>query len=178
MKTYTVEQSALAHFFTRDSRSAVLWLVARLYLGYEWTVAGWDKVTNPVWFGADAGAAMNGFVKGALAKTSGLHPDVQMWYASFLESTVLPNATAWSNAIAVGELLVGLGLLAGLLTGIAAFFGFFMNLNFMLAGAVSLNPIWMLIAIGLMLSWRVAGYIGLDRYALPKLRHLRIGRRR
>jgi thiosulfate dehydrogenase [quinone] large subunit len=172
MKTYTVEQSAFAHFFTRSTASSLLWLLVRLYLGYEWLMGGWAKVTNPAWFGSDAGAALNGFVQGALSKTGGAHPDVQMWYASFLQGAVSSNVVVWSNVVAVGEVLVGLGLLVGLFTGAAAFFGFFMNLNFMLAGTVSLNPIWMLLAIGLMLAHRVAGHWGLDRYAMPYIRRM------
>ncbi|OGG64788.1 hypothetical protein A3C94_01795 [Candidatus Kaiserbacteria bacterium RIFCSPHIGHO2_02_FULL_55_17] len=172
-----IQQSAFAHFFTASTKSAPFWLVVRLYLGWEWLVAGWVKVTNPAWFGADAGAAMQGFINGAIAKTAcapevpaaACHPDVQLWYASFLQNAVLPNLTAWSNAIAVGELLVGLGLIVGLFIGIAAFFGFFMNINFLFAGAVSLNPVWLVLALGLMLARRVAGYWGLDRYARPYL---------
>ncbi len=176
MKNYTVEQSAFAHFFTANTASAPLWLIVRLYLGYAWLMAGWDKVMNPVWFGTSAGAALQGFINGAIGKTvcattvSACHPDVQMWYASFLQSAVLPHVTAWSNAVAVGEVLVGLGLIVGLFTGIAAFFGFFMNLNFLLAGTVSVNPILLVLALPLMLAHRVAGYWGLDRYARPFLR--------
>lgn len=170
MNTYTVSQSAFAHFFTSSTASAPLWFVVRLYLGYEWLIAGWDKVMNPAWFGTEAGAAVQGFVQGALGKTGGLHPDVQMWYASFLQSAVLPNAAGWANAIAVGEVLVGLGLIVGLFTAVAAFFGFFMNLNFLLAGTVSVNPILLVLALGILLAHRVAGYWGLDRYALPYLR--------
>jgi thiosulfate dehydrogenase [quinone] large subunit len=64
---------------------------------------------------------------------------------------------------------VGLGLLVGALTGIAAFFGATMNMSFMLAGSASTNPILFMLAVGLMLAWRVAGYYGLDRYLLPAL---------
>lgn len=168
--THTIEQSSLAYFFTASRKSAEFWLVVRLYLGYEWLMAGIEKVMNPAWFGSDAGAAMSGFVKGALAKTAGAHPDVQMWYAAFLKGAVLPHLTAWSNAVAVGEVLVGIGLIVGLFTAAAAFFGFFMNLNFLLAGTVSVNPTMMLLAIGIMLARRVAGYWGLDRHVRPYLR--------
>lgn len=167
MNTHFLKQSSFAHFFTASTHSAPLWLIVRLYLGWEWLMAGWDKVLNPAWFGSDAGAALNGFVQGALMKTSGAHPDVQMWYAAFLKGAVLPNLAVWSNAVAVGEVLVGLGLLVGLFTGAAAFFGFFMNMNFMLAGTVSVNPILLILALGLILGRRVAGYYGLDRYAQP-----------
>lgn len=172
MTTFTLTQSELTHFLTASPKSAPLWFVVRVYLGWQWLTAGWGKVANPAWFGSDAGAALSGFVQGALGKTEGLHPDVYMWYASFLKSAVLPNLTLWSNAIAVGEVLVGIGLIVGLFTGVAAFFGFFMNLNFLLAGTVSTNPAMMLLAISLMLSRRVAGYWGLDRYVKPYLHRL------
>jgi thiosulfate dehydrogenase [quinone] large subunit len=165
-----MDQSRFASFFLTNKTSAPLWFVIRVYLGSSWLMAGWEKVTNPIWFGAGAGKAIEGFVQGALTKTVGLHPDVQMWYASFLQSTVLPHATAWSNAVAVGEVLVGLGLIVGLCTATAAFFGFFMNINYLLAGTVSVNPIWLLLALGIMLAHRVSGYWGLDRYAKPYLR--------
>lgn len=165
MNTYTIRQNALVHFITADTRSAPLWLIVRMYLGWQWLSAGYAKMLNPAWFGTEAGAALQGFVQGALAKTGGLHPDVQMWYASFLQQSVSSHTTIWSNAIVLGEIAVGLGLIVGLFTATAAFFGFFMNLNFMLAGTVSLNPIMMLLAIGIMSAHRVAGHWGLGRYA-------------
>lgn len=169
MTKYVLEQSWVPHFFFANTKSAPLWFILRLYVGYEWLVAGWDKVMNPIWFGSDSGAALQGFIAGALSKTGGAHPDVQMWYASFLKGAVLPHLVSWSNAIAVGEVLVGVGLIVGAVTGVAAFFGLFMNLNFMLAGTVSVNPILFTLSIGLVLAWRVAGYWGLDRYVLPRL---------
>jgi thiosulfate dehydrogenase [quinone] large subunit len=71
--------------------------------------------------------------------------------------------------VTFGEVLVGLGLIFGALTGIAAFFGVFMNLNFMLAGAVSINPVIGTVAILIVLAWRVAGFYGLDSILLPLL---------
>ena len=62
-----------------------------------------------------------------------------------------------------------MALVAGLLTGVAAVFGGFMNANFLLAGTVSSNPVLFLIAIGVAMAWRVAGHYGLDRLALPML---------
>src|ERR1019366_2496124 len=114
MRTYTIEQSSFAHFFTNSTKSAPLWLLVRLYLGYEFFMAGWEKVISPVWFGSSAGAALSGFVQGAVAKTvcapgvavSACHPDVQTWYASFLQSTVLPHLVIWSNFVVLGELAV------------------------------------------------------------------------
>ena len=74
---------------------------------------------------------------------------------------------AW--LITFGEIAIGIALLAGALTGIAAFFGAFMNMSFLLAGSASTNPVLFTMAIGLVLAWRVAGYYGVDRYLLPAL---------
>jgi len=152
-----------------NTRLAPLWLIIRLYVGYEWLVAGWGKLTNPagVWVGAKAGTAITGFAQGALKKTTGDHPDVTGWYAWFLQHVVIPNAALWSYMVTFGEILVGLGLIFGLLTGIAAFFGGMMNANYLLAGTVSSNPLLFILATWLVLAWRVAGYWGLDRWALP-----------
>jgi thiosulfate dehydrogenase [quinone] large subunit len=152
-----------------DVRWAWIWLLLRLYLGYEWLSAGWGKVQSDVWFGSKAGVALTGFVNGALAKSSGDHPDVQAWYAAFLQNVVLPNAAFWSRLVAIGETLVGIALIVGLFTGIAAFFGSFMNVNYLLAGTVSTNPILFIIATWLVLAWKTAGWWGLDRWVLPLL---------
>ncbi len=170
MNTYTIEQSKFTHFFTASTASAPLWLLVRLYLGYEFFIAGWNKLASPAWFGSDAGAALQGFVQGALGKTTGLHPDVYQWYASFLQSAVLPNVMVWSNAVVLGEILIGLGLIVGLFTRAAAFFAFFMAFNFLLAGTVSVNPTLILLALGILFAHRVAGYWGLDRYTRPFLK--------
>ena len=165
-----IEKSWISYFFVADTRSSWLWLLVRLYLGYEWLIAGWEKVQNPAWAGSGAGAALNGFIQGALAKTGGAHPDVQWWYADFLKSAVLPHLMVWSNLVAFGEVMVGVALILGFLTGVSAFFGVFMNLSYLLAGSVSVNPIWFVLGLGLILAWRVSVYIGLDRYVLPLLR--------
>jgi thiosulfate dehydrogenase [quinone] large subunit len=47
--------------------------------------------------------------------------------------------------------------------------GTFMNLNFMLAGSASTNPVLLLLGFLLVLAWKTAGYIGLDRWLFPLL---------
>ncbi|MDP1624905.1 MAG: DoxX family protein [bacterium] len=172
---YVARESALSHFFFSNTKSAWIWLVIRLYVGWEWLVAGWNKVGAPAWTGDQAGAAVTGFVRGALEKTGGAHPDVQGWYASFLEQIVLPNASAWAHAVAWGEVFVGIGLIIGAFVGVAAFFGLFMNLNYLLAGTVSTNPILFTLSIGLILAWKVAGYLGADRFILPRISTMALG---
>jgi thiosulfate dehydrogenase [quinone] large subunit len=164
-----MEDPPVARLLFGDVRLSWLWLIVRLYVGYEWLMAGWVKVQNPAWFGSSAGGALAGFLKGALAKSSGEHPDVQGWYAAFLQNVVLPNVGLWSNIVAVGEVLVGIALILGIFTGIAALFGSFMNFNYLLAGTVSTNPVLLFLALFLVLAWKTAGWIGFDRWLLPLL---------
>lgn len=179
-----IPEPPLARFLFADTRMAAVWLIIRLYIGYEWLAAGWDKlfgrsidfiggtfgqVSSPWVFTGHDGAAIKGFVAGALAQASGPHPAVQGWYAAFLRGAVLPNAGLFAYLITFGEVLVGVALLIGALTGVAAFFGVFMNLNYLLAGTVSINPVLGFLGLFIILAWRVAGYYGADRYLLPLL---------
>ena len=170
MKHYTTNESAISHWFFSNTKSSWFWLIIRLYLAYEWIDAGWAKVTSSAWVGSKAGQPLLGFLQGALNKTAGAHPDVQSWYAYFLQHVVMAHPAIWSNMIAYGEMMVGIALLVGFLTGIAAFFGLFMNLNYLLAGTVSTNPILFTLSIGIILAWKVAGYLGVDYYVFAWLR--------
>lgn len=151
------------HIFTSPKFSWI-WLIVRVYVGWEWLHAGYVKLINPAWVGAKTGTSIINFVNGAMAKTVGEHPDVSGWYAWFLQHAVSPHASAWAHAITYGEILVGLGLIFGALTFLAAFFGAFMNINYLLAGTVSTNPQLLVLAILLMLAHKTAGFIGLDYY--------------
>jgi thiosulfate dehydrogenase [quinone] large subunit len=168
-KIKSLHDSPIAVSLFGDVRLAWIWLVLRVYVGWEWFHAGWGKLHNPAWTGSKAGTAITGFVSGALQKTAGEHPDVQGWYAWFLQHVVLQHAGVWSYLVSWGETLVGIALILGIFTGIAAFIGSFLNVNYLLAGAVSTNPILFVFATWLVLAWKTAGWIGLDRWILPEL---------
>lgn len=159
----------IAQALFSDVRWAWIWLILRVYLGWQWLEAGWGKFGSPAWTGDNAGAAITGFVNGALQKTAGDHPDVPGWYAWFLQTLVLPYPVLWSYLVMAGEILVGIALIVGLFTGIAAFFGSIMNVSYLLAGTVSVNPVMFVIATWLVLAWKTAGWWGLDRWVLPAL---------
>lgn len=174
----------LSTFLFSDPRMAGLWFIVRCYIGYQWLVAGWGKLTGysldigsfgtplrgGAWvFTGNGDAGLKAFLHGALLGASGSHPLVQWWYAAFLQHLVLPQAGVFAYIVTFGELLVGLGLLFGAFTGIAAFFGIFMSMNYLLAGSVSLNPILCIFSLFLVLAWRISGFYGVDRYLLPLL---------
>ena len=152
-----------AQFLFASSRAAWLWLVVRLYLASVFLPAGWGKITSGKWLFGD-GAPVQGMVGGAIASE-----DTPGWYVWFLQNIVEPNASLFATLVALGEFAVGLGLLVGLLTGIAAFGGVFLNANFVLAGALGSNPALIILGTLLVLAWRNAGWIGLDRFFLPWL---------
>jgi thiosulfate dehydrogenase (quinone) large subunit len=160
-------EPAISRFFLASTGSAAMWFVVRMYVGSEWLLAGWEKVTSPAW--GTSGTALTGFATGAIAKASGDHPAVQGWYAWFLQHIVLPNAGLFSFLVTWGEVAVGVGLLLGILTGIAAGFGVLMNLNYLLAGTVSINPLLGMFGLFLCFAWRVCGWFGIDRWLLPAL---------
>jgi thiosulfate dehydrogenase [quinone] large subunit len=55
------------------------------------------------------------------------------WYKHFLETTVLPHSRVFATLQAYAEAAVGLGLVLGLLTGLAALVGLFLCVNYALA---------------------------------------------
>jgi thiosulfate dehydrogenase (quinone) large subunit len=164
-----LEDPPVAKALFGDVRWAWLWLILRVYLGWIWLTSGLNKLGSPAWTGENAGAAITGFVQGALELAGGERPAVQGWYAWFLETVVLPNARLWSFMVTFGEVLVGIGLIVGVFTGIAAFFGSIMNASYLLAGTVGVNPVMFAIATLLVLAWKIAGWWGLDRWILPAL---------
>lgn len=167
-QTYYPEPT-LSKFLFASKYMAPFWAVVRIYLGYLWLVAGWGKVNNPAWVGENAGAAVSGYLQGALGRAQGETPTVTGWYAWMIETIFLPNAVLMSYLVAFGEVLVGVALIVGFLVGISAFLGGLMNVSFLLAGTLSTNPVMFILATWLVLAWRIAGYYGLDRWVLPRL---------
>jgi thiosulfate dehydrogenase (quinone) large subunit len=71
--------------------------------------------------------------------------------------------------VAIGEVVIGVALILGLLTGIAALLGEVLNFSFVFAGSAGVNPAMLLVSGLLVLGWRNAGWYGLDRWVLPAL---------
>jgi thiosulfate dehydrogenase [quinone] large subunit len=149
---------------------AWLWLIVRLYVGYTWLTSGLGKVGNPAW--VQTGAALKGFWERAVAVPEPpARPAIAFdWYRAFIQALLDGGHYTWfAKLIVAGELLVGIALLLGAFVGIAAFFGAFMNWNFMMAGTASINPVLFTLSIFLILAWKTAGWWGLDRWLLPLL---------
>lgn len=196
-QTVSFEEPPLAKWLFGSAQTAWLWLVVRLWLGWEWLHAGWGKVfggelsftsfsltgpNNIGWVRAGeitrdgetvvrgVGDSVAGFAAGAISRAEGPHPAVAYgWYVNFLEWVRDVSHPVFGPLVAVGELILGIALIVGAFVGIAAFFGAALNFSFVFAGSAGVNPAMILISGLLILAWRNAGWIGLDRYLLPKL---------
>jgi thiosulfate dehydrogenase [quinone] large subunit len=173
----TTRPSRIGDVLFRSAATAPIWLVVRVWLGYEWLVAGLDKLHAPSaasWFG-DA-PALVGFVHGAdaswanRAKAFG-HPAVHYaWFLNFLHF-IADHAWLFGPIVVFSELLIGLGLITGLLTRWAAIGGVALNVMYIMGGSAGVNGVFMLLSILLICAWRVSGNIGGDGV----VRKLRVG---
>lgn len=174
MATHTLDQNVvfvdppIATRLFNSTAWAVLWLVIRLYVGYQWLSSGLGKLSNPAW--VTTGEALKGFwTRAVLIPEAPARPAIAFdWYRSFLQTLLDSNSHVWfAKLVVAGEILIGIALILGLFTAIAAFFGGFMNWNFMMAGTASTNPVLLILSILLVLAWKTAGHWGADRFILP-----------
>ena len=155
------------HALLYNTRAGLVWLPVRLFVGFVWLASGIGKLSNPAW---QDGSALGGFWTNIVTVPEGGHSTIAYeWYRSFIQFMLDGGYETWFTWIVVfGEVAIGLALILGLLTGLAAFFGAFMNMAFMLAGSAGSNPVLFALAIALVLAWRVAGWYGLDRYVMRR----------
>jgi thiosulfate dehydrogenase [quinone] large subunit len=164
-----IQDPPIAQFLFGSTVMAWVWLVVRVWVGYQWITASLHKIEDPAW--VQTGTALKGFWESAVRIPAQGRPPISFgWYRDFLNFLLNTQSYTWfAKLVAYGELLVGIALVLGAFVGIAAFFGALMNWSFMMAGTASINPVLFLLAGLLILAWKVAGYIGLDYYLLPLL---------
>lgn len=120
-------------------------LVVQLIIGYEWLSSGIAKVASGT------------FASGLAADLKASSGDAAHWYKSFLDGTVIPNGRLFGVLVEIGELVVGVGLIAAaivwlvhwsrisdrgrvailIVTMLSALGATFMALNFHLASGAS-----------------------------------------
>ena len=78
-------------------------LLVQLLVGYEWLMSGLTKIVR------------GGFPSGLADELRDKSQGAAGWYKSFLDGSVIPHASAFGYLIEIGELLVGLALVAAAL---------------------------------------------------------------
>jgi thiosulfate dehydrogenase [quinone] large subunit len=135
---------------------AVAWTAMRVWLGIMWIQAGWDKLfgaENP-YFLHNNGAGVAGFAAHGTPAYS--------WWGSFLHSFVVPNAGWIGILIAVAEFAIGVALVAGLFTRIAALGSLALLFTYVMSGTASVCAWYALFAIVILTMWRTSSWIGID----------------
>ncbi len=164
-----------ADWLYRSKAASVVWLVTRLWLGYGWLNAGYQKLwgSEKAAFWNGGGAGVKGFATaGVTGSTAGKGSGASYgWWAAFLHNFVIPNASWIAKVITISELLIGVALILGLFTGAAALAGLVLNLVYMFTGSAGVNPAYAVVGVLLVLAWRNAGYLGLDRFVFPMVRN-------
>lgn len=127
-------------------------LAIQAFLGWEWFMSGLAKVLS------------GDFVSGLGDQLTDTSKDLSGFYKSFLDGTVIPNAQLFGYLVMVGELAIGVTLIAlaavwwfrwqslsitgrSVLLGLiilAGVFAIFMNVNFHLASGA--NHLWIIAA--------------------------------
>lgn len=166
-KGEVIQDPPLVQALLTDPRAGWLWLFVRLWLGWQWISSVLPKLSNPKW--VQTGEALQGYwLNQVKVPEAPARPPIAFdWYRGFIQFLLDTEAHTWfSKVVVAGELLVGIALIIGAFTGVAAFFGGLMNWNFMMAGSASTNPLLFAAAIVLVLAWKVAGHVGADFFLL------------
>jgi thiosulfate dehydrogenase [quinone] large subunit len=141
---------AAADWLFRSRAASELWLVARVWLGYGWLNAGYQKLWGSekafCWNGG--GAGVKGFatagVAGSRAGTGGASYG---WFAGLLHGFVVPNASWIARVVPVSELVIGALLILGLFAGAVAVAGVALNVVYMFSGSSGVNPAYAIVAV-------------------------------
>ncbi len=160
-----LQDAPLIRFIFSNTKMAWLWLIVRVYVGYQWVDASLHKLSAPEWM--QTGAAIKGYWENAvrIPEAPAQAPIHFEWYRTFLQTLLDSESYVWfGKLIAIGEFLVGIALILGLFVGLAAFFGASMNFSFMLAGSLNAGPVLLVLQILLMIAWKIAGHFGLNYF--------------
>ncbi|WP_200301855.1 DoxX family protein [Streptomyces adelaidensis] len=114
----------------RDTATRYALLPLRVFLGVTFIYAGLDKLTDSA-FMADSGSGSIGDMMSAARDSSAIPAMIDL---------ALKNPVGFGYAIAFGELAVGIGILIGLFSRLAAFGGALISLSLWLTVSWSASP--------------------------------------
>jgi thiosulfate dehydrogenase [quinone] large subunit len=136
--------------------AALVWTAMRVWLGVMWIQAGSAKL-----WGAEAAAFVHNNGAGVAGFAAHGTP-AYSWWGSFLHGFVVPNAGALGVLIAVAEFSIGVALVAGLFTRLAALGSLALLFTYVMSGTASVCAFYALFAIVILVMWRTSSWIGID----------------
>ena len=144
------------HWIQRSKIAAVIWTAMRVWLGIMWIEAGVAKL-----WGAENSAFLHSGAPGVAGLAAHGVP-AYSWWGSFLHGFVVPNAGWIGVLVAVAEFAIGVALVLGFFTPIAAIGSLLLLFTYMMSGVASVCAFYALFAVVLLAMWPTAGWIGLD----------------
>jgi thiosulfate dehydrogenase (quinone) large subunit len=145
--------------------AAVGWTAMRVWLGAMWIQAGSAKLwgaENPA-FLHNNGAGVAGFAAHGVPAYS--------WWGSFLHNFVVPNSGWIAVLVAVAEFTIGVALVAGLFTRVAAVGSLALLFTYVMSGTASVCAFYALFAIVILTMWRTSSWLGIDGLVASYRRH-------
>lgn len=154
----------------RESKVAAYVLtILRIGLGGVWLSDGWTKLTMNGGFHLDA------VIKLVLQKPVTMTFDQRPafpWFNGLIDQTTqhgqsITALNTWSQMLVFAEIVVGLLLIIGALTSIAAGVAILLNLTYLGFGLIGVNPTELVVAFILLSAGNHAGLFGVDRILQP-----------
>ncbi|GAA3235470.1 DoxX family protein [Streptomyces lavendulae] len=147
----------------RETASRHALLPLRIFLGVTFVYAGLDKLTDPAFLSATGTGSIGEIMRG-VRDTAGVPALVDL---------ALKAPVGFGAAIAIGEILVGLGTLAGLLTRIAAAGGALISLSLWLTVSWAATPYYYGNDLIYLMAWIPLVLAGAPYLSLDSLRRSR-----
>jgi thiosulfate dehydrogenase (quinone) large subunit len=136
--------------------AAIGWLAMRVWLGIMWIQAGWAKL-----WGAENSAFLHHNGAG-VAGFAGHGKAAYTWWGSFLHSFVVPNSGWIGILVAVAEFALGIALVLGIFTRVAALGSLALLFTYVMSGTASVCALYALFAIVILVMWKTSSWIGVD----------------
>ncbi|MFJ2739095.1 DoxX family protein [Streptomyces sp. NPDC087440] len=147
----------------RHSASRFALLPLRLFLGFTFVYAGLDKLTDST-FLSGSGNGSVGAMMTAVRDSSAV---------PWLVDLALKAPTGFGYAIAIGELLVGIGTLLGLFARVAAVGGALISLSLWLTVSWAATPYYYGNDLPYLMGWLPLVLAGASVFSLDAMRALR-----
>lgn len=145
--------------------AAVAWTAIRIWLGIMWIQAGWAKLVGA----ENAGFLHNGGT--AVAGFAAHGTPAYSWWGHFLTGFVVPNSGWIAILVAASEFVIGVALVAGLFTRIAAVGSLALLFTYVMSGTASVCAFYALCAIVILTFWRTSSWLGIDGLAASYRQH-------